>query len=49
MPDRPKVMIQTKWDTLVLQVGVGCRVSNPTPQKALILVKLVTIAAGPNV
>jgi hypothetical protein len=24
MPDRSKVMTQTKMDTLILQVGVGC-------------------------
>jgi len=34
-PDRSKVMTQTKRDTLVLQVGVGCGSDNPTPEKNL--------------
>jgi hypothetical protein len=31
MPDRSKVMIQTKKDILVLQVEIGCGVVDPTP------------------
>jgi hypothetical protein len=46
MPDRSKVMIQTKRDTLGLQVGVGRAIDGPTPQKVLIVEKLLTIAAG---
>jgi hypothetical protein len=34
MPDRSKVMIQTKRDTLALQVGVGSGVDEPRPVKS---------------
>jgi hypothetical protein len=43
MPDRSKVMTQTKRDTLLL--WVGCGVHNPTPQKDLTFDKLLMIAA----
>jgi hypothetical protein len=43
---QPKVMIQTEEDTLVLQVGVGRRIANPIPFRALIVEMLLTIAAG---
>jgi hypothetical protein len=41
MPDRSKVMIQTKRGRLILQAGGY----NPTPYKALIVEKLSTTAA----
>jgi hypothetical protein len=46
MPDMSKVMVQIKKDTLVLQIGVGRVVDNPTPKETLIVEKLLTIAAG---
>jgi hypothetical protein len=45
MPDRSKVMIQTKRNTLTLQVGVGRGVDGPTPLQALTAEKHLTIAA----
>jgi hypothetical protein len=46
MPDRSKVMIHTKWDTLALQVGGWAWGYGPTPSKALTVEKLLTIAAS---
>jgi hypothetical protein len=43
-PDRSNVIIQTKWDTLVLQVAGLAWVWQPHPIR--IVEKLVTIAAG---
>jgi hypothetical protein len=40
MPDRSKVMTQTKWDTLVLQVGGWSESDNPTSLKVCLLIKL---------
>jgi hypothetical protein len=45
MPDRSKVMTQTKRDTLVLQVGGWAWRYKPHPLKALIVEKLLMIAA----
>jgi hypothetical protein len=39
MPDRSRVMTQTKRDTLVLQVGVWRGANNPTQLKNLLLRK----------
>jgi hypothetical protein len=46
MPDRSKMMIQTKRNTLALHVGGWGGVDGPTPYKALTVEKLLTIAAG---
>jgi hypothetical protein len=36
MPDRSRVMTQTKRDTLVLQVGVWRGANNPTVKKIIV-------------
>jgi hypothetical protein len=36
MPDRSRVMTQTKRDTLVIQVGVWRVTNNPTQQKLIV-------------
>jgi hypothetical protein len=46
MTDRSKVMIQTDSDTLVLKVGCLAWVRQPHAQNAIIVEKLLTIAAG---
>lgn len=45
MPGRSKVMIQIHWS---FRLGVWRGVYNRTPKKALIVKKLLTIAAGPK-
>jgi hypothetical protein len=45
MPDRSKVTIQTKCGTLILQVGSWAWGSQPHPEKAFIVEKLLVIAA----
>jgi hypothetical protein len=36
MPDRSRVMTQTKRDTLVLQVGVGVGLTTPHSKKRIV-------------
>lgn len=46
MPDKSKVMIQTKGDALVNRFEVGRMVDNTTNSKVLIVEKLLVTAAG---
>jgi hypothetical protein len=47
MPDRSKVMAQTKRDTLVLQVGgLGCEANNLTSLKKLLLLRSLIMDIG---
>jgi len=46
MPDRSKGRAQTKRDTLVLQVGVGCEANNLTPEKTALFRNLIEAKTG---
>jgi hypothetical protein len=45
MPERSKAMNQTKREALVLQVGFGRRIENPTLEKALSVEEILMITA----